>query len=529
MTKVLRHDDASIAMGSTNHPGKDGSRKLITVRVLLAVILGTALFMTAYEAIERFLFSESLASLESHIVAILVFTTLATTASWGVLNKWAADINSSVKKSEALLHDVLDSVASNVAVLDSVGVILIVNHSWQKFALDNGKEPDQPARRTEIGVNYLDVCQESTGKSSEGAIEAYDGIRAVLDRRLQAFSLEYPCDSPDKKRWFVMHVNYLRNGKHGAVVSHTNITAIKQAETELKQYRDHLEELVASRTLDLEQANATAVLLHRASEERILIEAEARMKASKLEAVGTLAAGIAHDFNNILGSIVGYAEMTADDLAAGSSAQHNVGQILIAGLRARDLIARMLDFSRQREVQPVAVDMAAQVLEALALLRASLPSTVKLSFHSGMGDASAIILADPTQIQQIVMNLCINAAHAMDNRGTIGIAIEPRGRHDGAPSQYADDICLSVTDSGCGITLEVMERMFDPFFTTKEVGKGTGLGLSVVHGIVTGMGGVIEVHSRTQGGDTGTEIRVFLPMEKNHLHTGEMYGAHLVD
>ncbi len=527
MTKSLE-DDATTAIRSTNYFGMVDSRKLIPDLLMFAVFLGTILLMIAYEVFERFLFSESPNAPGSHIPAILVSATLATGASWGV-RRWAADINASVKRSEERLRDVLDSVASNVAVLDSDGVIYIVNHAWQQFALDNGTEPDQPARRTEIGVNYQNVCQESTGKSSEGAIEAYEGIRAVLDRRLKSFSLEYPCDSPDRKRWFVMHVNSLRNEKHGAVVSHTNITSLKQAETELKQYRDHLEELVASRTFDLEKANAAAVVLHRASEERILIEAEAKMKARKLEALGTLAAGVAHDFNNILGSIVGYAEMTGDDLPAGSNAKHNVGQILIASFRARDLAARMLDFSCPRQAQPVVVDIAAQVHEALVLLRASLPPTVKLSFHSGMGDASAIILADPTQIQQIVMNLCINAAHAMNNRGTVRVAVDPRGRHDDAPSQYPDDICLSVTDSGSGITPEVMERMFDPFFTTKEPGKGTGLGLSVVHGIVASLGGVIDVQSLAEGGDTGTEFRVYLPVEKNHSHTGEMYGAYLVN
>jgi PAS domain S-box-containing protein len=312
-----------------------------------------------------------------------------------------------------------------------------------------------------------------------------------------------------------------------------DITERKQAEAELEQHRHHLEELVVSRTSALAKANQAAEVAHRASAERLRMETAAKMQSGKLEAVGTLAAGMAHEFNNILGSIVGFAEMTADELPEDSGAQHNVAQILGASFRARDLIARMLAFARQSPVQPVAVavDVVVQVREALAMLRASLPPAVQLSFHSGMdeADAPATVLADPTQIQQIVMNLCINAAHAMDDRGSISIALNPAGGIKGAPPQYADGVCLTVTDSGSGMTPEVLAQVFDPFFTTKAPGKGTGLGLSVVYGVVTGLGGVIEAQSRIDDGNRGTEFRVFLPVVNNTLQTGEIHGAHIAD
>ena len=310
-----------------------------------------------------------------------------------------------------------------------------------------------------------------------------------------------------------------------------DITMRKQSEAELDKYRYHLEELVEARTSALKKANETGQIIHRANAERLRMESDAKMESRKLEAMGTLAAGIAHDFNNILGSIVGFAEMTADDLPDESSAKHNIGQILIASFRARDLVARMLDFARQRPVQAVAVDIEAQVREALALLRASLPPSVNLSFENCMGETSAAvtILADPTQIQQLVMNLCINAAQAMDDRGTIRVAIDPGGMITGAPPQYCDGICVTVADSGSGMTPEVLERMFDPFFTTKAPGRGTGLGLSVVYGIVTALGGVIEVNSRVEGDNAGTEFRVFLPLAKSQLRSGELDDAHLAD
>lgn len=233
-------------------------------------------------------------------------------------------------------------------------------------------------------------------------------------------------------------------------------------------------------------------------------------QSRKLEAVGTLAAGIAHDFNNILGSIVGFAEMTADDLPAGSAGKENIQQILTASFRARDLVARMLSFARQSPVKSIRVDIVPQVREALALLRASLNPSVKLSVDFALH--RAMVLADPIQIQQIIMNLCINAADAMSGSGTITIRIDSAATQSAAKEVQPPRVCLSVGDSGSGMTPEVLERVFDPFFTTKAPSKGSGLGLSVVYGIVTQLAGGIEVDSRASGASTGTEFRVFLPL-----------------
>lgn len=276
----------------------------------------------------------------------------------------------------------------------------------------------------------------------------------------------------------------------------------------------------------LAAANAAVEATRRASEERLRVESEAKMESRKLEALGTLAAGIAHDFNNSLGSIVGFAEMTADELADDSKGKSNIAQILKASFRARDLIARMLTFARQSPADAVTVDFAEQVREALALLRGSLRPAVQLSFHSGIATAAPLtIRADPTQIQQIVMNLCINAAHAIPDHGTIRVGIYPSGLIDGAPAKLAGDVCLTVADSGSGMSADVLERMFDPFFTTKASGKGSGLGLSVVHGIVKDLGGLIEAKSRSSGDDTGTEFRVFLPATTSGLPTGTLPSA----
>lgn len=236
----------------------------------------------------------------------------------------------------------------------------------------------------------------------------------------------------------------------------------------------------------------------------------ARLEESrKLEAIGTLAAGIGHDFNNLLGSIVGFAEMAGDDFADGTPGKYNIQQILNASFRARDLVARMLTFARQGPVKLIAVDIVGEVREAIALLRASLRPSVQIDFSSALEKAT--ILADTSQVQQIVMNLCINAADAMNERGTIVIRLEPDTLY-AKDDQVIEQICLYISDNGAGISPELLDRVFDPFFTTKAPGKGSGLGLSVVYGIVTGLRGSIQVQSCTRGHGQGTQFKVVLPL-----------------
>ncbi|MEF8702363.1 MAG: ATP-binding protein [Candidatus Accumulibacter sp. UW26] len=262
----------------------------------------------------------------------------------------------------------------------------------------------------------------------------------------------------------------------------------------------------------IEMSMAYGMTFRRQMEQRYENMVNDRLEQSrKLEAVGTLAAGIAHDFNNILGSIVGFAEMTGDDLPEGTVGKQNIQHILKASLRARDLVARMLTFARQSPLKAVPVDMVAETGEAIALLRASLRPSVELRFQAAIG--RAMIIADPVQIQQIVLNLCINAADAMGDCGLITIRItQPAAETRAATPDAGERVCLEIADNGSGMPPEVLERVFDPFFTTKAPSKGSGLGLSVVYGIVTQLGGVIEVDSRTSGPNTGTEFRVFLPV-----------------
>ena len=235
-------------------------------------------------------------------------------------------------------------------------------------------------------------------------------------------------------------------------------------------------------------------------------------QAQKMEAIGTLAGGIAHDFNNILAAIIGYTELVRMDLVEGTALMANINKVLSASYRARDLVAQILAFSRQTEQELKPVSISAIVKEALKLLRASLPATIEIRQRLLMEPAT--ILADATQIHQVLMNICTNAGHAMRlTGGVLEVYLgEPRDEFEPPlPLQHlaADHyLCLAIRDTGHGMPPEVLERIFDPYFTTKKKEEGTGLGLSVVHGIVTSHNGHITVDSAP---DQGTVFKIYFP------------------
>ncbi len=228
------------------------------------------------------------------------------------------------------------------------------------------------------------------------------------------------------------------------------------------------------------------------------IEAQLR-QAHKLEAIGTLAGGIAHDFNNILAPIIGYTEMALGDIPEASPTRQDLEQVLVAARRARDLVKQIVAFSRfSHEQQRVPVNIDTVVQNALKLLRATIPSSIeiKADIHKGMA------LADATQIHQLVLNLCTNAAHAIGERGVIEVKLTrldlkenerlPHSLSGLRPGPYLE---LSISDTGHGMDAATLERIFDPYFTTKEVGKGSGLGLAIVRGIVKRHEGAVWVRS----------------------------------
>lgn len=250
----------------------------------------------------------------------------------------------------------------------------------------------------------------------------------------------------------------------------------------------------------------------RLEQEQERVRAQLR-QAQKMEALGTLAGGIAHDFNNVLGIIMGYTEMAKFDLEPNHPVVANLDEILGASNRAKALVKQILAFSRRNEQQKMSLQLNLVVKEAMQILRPSLPSTIEINLKA---DNKACVLADPTQMHQVLMNLCANAAHAMqENGGVLEVSLrdivlsEISDWQDLKVGKYVE---LMVRDTGCGIDPQIMDLIFDPFFTTKGAGEGTGLGLSVVHGIVKSHGGDIKVQSAK---DKGTTFTVLIPALEN--------------
>jgi CheY-like chemotaxis protein len=230
-----------------------------------------------------------------------------------------------------------------------------------------------------------------------------------------------------------------------------------------------------------------------------------------MEALGTLAGGIAHDFNNVLSPIIGYTELARTHAAGNAELSEDLAQVSEAAFRARDLVRQILTFSRKAERKKAPLHVASIAQEALKLLRSTLPATIEFRTRF---DGEGRVLADPTQIHQVVMNLCTNAFHAMERTGGVltvsvqeqDVTVERSAETGLLPGPHA---VLSVTDTGVGMSKETLARIFDPYFTTKETGKGTGLGLAVVDGIVRAHEGRITVDSEP---GSGTTFRVYLPL-----------------
>jgi len=249
----------------------------------------------------------------------------------------------------------------------------------------------------------------------------------------------------------------------------------------------------------------------RAEEEKNKLETKLQ-QAQKMESIGTLAGGIAHDFNNILSPIMIHTEMAMIDLSPDSHLHHHLKQIYVSSQRARDLVKQVLTFSRQRHQELIPLKLSLVVKENIKLIRSTFPSTIEIC--QDIKTESDTVLADPTQINQVLLNLCTNASHAMREAGgelTISLNDELLDSEDAGkysdlnPGSY---LRLTVSDTGHGIEPEVMNQIFEPYFTTKNVGEGTGMGLAMIHGIVKSYGGDITVESEP---GKGTTFHVLLP------------------
>ncbi|HEX2965021.1 MAG TPA: PAS domain S-box protein [Syntrophorhabdaceae bacterium] len=297
----------------------------------------------------------------------------------------------------------------------------------------------------------------------------------------------------------------------------------KEAEEELKQAKEELEKRVQERTGQLDLAYKG---LQEGLKEREIMEDRLR-QSQKMEAVGTLAGGIAHDFNNILVGIIGFGEMIEENLPPGSKQAEHMKRVLNAALRGRDLVRKILAFSRKTDAKREQLHLSEVIDETVQLLRPSLPSTIEIKVSNN--SANDLVMASSTELQQVIMNLATNAAFSMRREGgVLSISTENIYVTDESRKFYGNEVesgeCiqLSISDTGEGIPTEIQGRIFEPFFSTKSSGEGTGMGLAVVYGIVKDLRGSIVVKSKV---NEGTTFDIVIPTVKTSTAPEREKGA----
>jgi PAS domain S-box-containing protein len=356
-----------------------------------------------------------------------------------------------------------------------------------------------------LSENSFEMSDETRNIYGFGADHGGQTPEAILEQIVH----------PEDRHYVAKEVEAVAEGKQGGLLSYRiirpdgTIRWIVAMPPEVAQY-DHngRPEVIIGTVQDVTERK-------RMEEEKERLENQLK-SAQRVEAIGTLAGGIAHDFNNILAPIMGYTEISMTELPEESEIRSNLNKVLQASNRAKDLVQQILTFSRQREKETKPIKCQTIIKEALKLLRASIPSTIEIQQQADPD--CGYVMGDATQIHQIIMNLCTNAFHAMEDRGgSLAVKLEEvdlieehtRAKTDLLPGHYAR---ITVADTGHGMEPGVMARVFDPYFTTKEKDKGTGLGLAVIHGIVKSHGGDITVTSHP---GQGTTFEVFLPITES--------------
>ncbi len=356
-----------------------------------------------------------------------------------------------------------------------------------------------------LSLTYLVATLTSSTMSRDAVvISNFFCLAALAVGMLASYNLEFYA----RRDYFMSHLLELERQK------------VESANLQLEQTVEKRTAMLATANKDLRNEIDA---YQRLDKEKKQLEDQLR-QAQKMEAIGTLAGGIAHDFNNILAAIMGHTELALMQINDKPQAERYLSEVLNASDRAKDLVYQILSFSRQNDSQLKPLQISTVIKEALRLIRSTLPTTITIQKKIEQNDN--IIIGNATQIHQILMNLCTNAAHAMqDSDGTLSvglkaldISVEDLNPSSSSPcplnlgpGRYT---CLTVTDTGHGIPQNHIGRIFDPYFTTKEKDVGTGLGLAVVQGIVQNHGGKIEVESRA---GEGTTFCIYLPRIKTDL------------
>lgn len=406
-----------------------------------------------------------------------------------------------LRESEQKLGLFIENAPAAIAMMDREMRYIAVSRRWLK---DYGL-----GQRDIIGRSHYEIFPEIPSRWKE------IHRRGLAGETLRCEEDPFPRldGKVDWVRWEILPWRGSEGNIGGIIMFTEVITARKELEQELGTYREHLEGLVKQRTRELEERNRNLAReiaeRRKAEDERLRIESRLA-QAQRIEALDRFAGGIAHDLNNLLYPIIVNTEELLQEEPPDSPRREILEQILNSASRQRNLVKKVLTFSRLSEKSLIPMHLAPQLEETVGFLRSTLPSTLEIRCR--IEAISDVAMGDPIQFQQIVMNLFQNAADALSSRkGTIDVSLkETHLESESAPQgiRTGDYLELRVSDNGPGMPPEVQEHIFEPFYTTKGVGRGTGLGLSVVHGIVTGFGGAITVESEE---GKGTLFNVFIP------------------
>ena len=382
---------------------------------------------------------------------------------------------------EAELRSIFEHAALGLALVDSEGHVVACNPALERFL---GYTKDELAR-----MPFVDFTHPED---------------VAIDREF------YHTLVDGERNHYQLEKRYIR--KDGKVVWGLLTVSLVQGST--PEYTiGMVEDITAKKQADVEQKR---------------LESQLR-QSQKMQALGTLAGGIAHDFNNILTAIVGNAHLALSDLPPAHPAVISVAEIAKAGTRATELVRRILMFSRHQETQHFVTPLQPVIEEALKLLRATLPAMIHI--RSSYSDDLPNVSADATQIHQVVMNLGTNAAHAMGEHGGLlkvevdHLMVDEDLANTSADLREGHYVRIVISDTGCGMNREIVDRIFEPFFTTKGPKQGTGLGLSVAHGIIKNYEGAISVHSKP---GKGTTFRIYLPVAGSSISQEQMAPTKVV-
>jgi signal transduction histidine kinase len=379
----------------------------------------------------------------------------------------AAAVRAAVERSPSIaaaLQPLLDALTLELALIDDAGVVAAVNREWsiarEVAPLFGSQAP--------VGTNLLQALDRAAGHGQENARELAQGIRDVAARRRDLHLQDIAMGLLERRDSRLRAAPFGGEGAVRVVLTIEDVTERRQLEQQFHQ-------------------------------------------AQKMEAMGRLAGGVAHDFNNLLTAITGYSQLLLSSLPAGDPSRSDIEEIKKAGDRAAALVGQLMAFSRRQVREAKVVDLNGVIRNMEAMLRRLIGEDVELMAQLA-GDLGRV-KADPGQLEQVVMNLAVNARDAMPQGGrltisTANVSLSETDARSRYHAQAGPHVVLSVTDTGLGMPPEVQAHLFEPFFTTKEPGKGTGLGLPTVYGIVTQSGGHIEVE--TAPGE-GTSFRIFLP------------------